>query len=87
VFISGQTPRAPDGRRLLDRPFAEQVERTLQNLDALARAAGGSLRNAVKVNVFLKPGADIAAFKEASGVRSPGSRNHHEASAGILLGA
>ena len=62
VFISGQTPREPDGRRLLDRPFAEQVERTLQNLDALARAAGGSLRDAVKVNVFLRPGADVAAF-------------------------
>jgi len=62
VFISGQTPREPGGRRLLDRPFEEQVERTLQNLDVLARAAGGSLKDAVKVNVFLRPGADVAAF-------------------------
>jgi len=62
VFIAGQTPRDPSGKRLLDRPFTEQVERTLQNLEAVARAAGGSLRNAVKVNVFLRPGADVAAF-------------------------
>ena len=60
VFLAGQTPRDPSGERLLDRPLAEQVRRTLDNLDAVARAAGTSLHRAVKVSVFVRPGTDMA---------------------------
>jgi reactive intermediate/imine deaminase len=62
VFIAGQTPRLPDGTRLLDRPFTEQVRQTMENLQAVAIASGGSLADAVKTSVFLRPGSDVAAF-------------------------
>jgi 2-iminobutanoate/2-iminopropanoate deaminase len=62
VYIAGQTPRTPAGERLLDQPFEVQVRQTLDNLEAIAVAAGGSLKDAVKVSVFLRPGCDVAAF-------------------------
>lgn len=62
VFISGQTPRLPDGTRLLDRPFEVQARQALDNLQAVARAAGGSLADALRVGVFLRPGRDPRVF-------------------------
>ena len=64
VFLAGQVPRLPGGERLGDRPFDEQARQTLANLEAVARAAGGSLRDAVKVNVYLKDPASRSAFDE-----------------------
>ncbi|MFC4786394.1 Rid family hydrolase [Nocardioides sp. MAHUQ-72] len=60
VFLAGQTPRTPAGERLLDRPLADQVRRTMENLRAVAEAARCSLHDAVKVNVFVRPGVDMA---------------------------
>lgn len=62
VFLAGQTPRRPDGVRLLDAPFEVQARQALDNLAAVARAAGGTLADAVKVSVFVRPGVDTAAF-------------------------
>lgn len=62
VFLAGQTPRRPDGVRLLSEPFDVQVRQAMDNLQAVARAAGGTLADAVKVSVFLRPGCDTAAF-------------------------
>jgi 2-iminobutanoate/2-iminopropanoate deaminase len=60
VFLAGQTPREPSGERILDRPLVEQVRRTMENLRAVAEAAGASLSDAVKVSVFVRPGTDMA---------------------------
>ena len=62
VYISGQTPRTIDGQRLTGASFAEQATRALDNLHAVARAAGLSLHDAVKVNVYLRWPEDAAAF-------------------------
>ncbi|MDX2394081.1 RidA family protein [Streptomyces sp. DK15] len=65
VFLSGQTPRHPSGERMTDaEPFALQARRTLDNLQAVARAAGGSLHHAVKVNVYLRDTARKSDFDE-----------------------
>jgi 2-iminobutanoate/2-iminopropanoate deaminase len=60
VFLAGQTPRSSAGERLLDHPLPDQVRRTLDNLQAVAEAAGSSLHDAVKVNVFVRPGVDMS---------------------------
>jgi 2-iminobutanoate/2-iminopropanoate deaminase len=44
VFLAGQTPRTKQGRRISDAPFAKQARLALDNLEAVARAAGLSLR-------------------------------------------
>jgi 2-iminobutanoate/2-iminopropanoate deaminase len=54
VFLSGQTPRDRNGVRWGGSPFDKQVRVVLDNLQAIAQAAGLSLHHAVKVNVFLR---------------------------------
>ena len=53
VFISGQGPLDPARLDVVGSTIAEQTRSTLRNLEAIARAAGGSLRDAVKVGAFL----------------------------------
>jgi enamine deaminase RidA (YjgF/YER057c/UK114 family) len=62
VFLAGQTPRDRDNVRHGDKPFAVQAKMALDNLEAAAQAAGLSLKDAVKVNVFLKDPADAKEF-------------------------
>jgi 2-iminobutanoate/2-iminopropanoate deaminase len=64
VFISGQGPLDPATLEVRGATIEEQTELTLSNVEAIARAAGGSLRDAVKVSVFLAAIADFAAFNE-----------------------
>ena len=58
LFISGQTPRTADGTRLTDASIEAKTRQALDNLAAVANAAGLSLNDAVKVTVYLK---DLAA--------------------------
>jgi reactive intermediate/imine deaminase len=54
LFISGQTPRTADGTRLTDASLETKTRQALDNLAAVANAAGLSLSDAVKVTVYLK---------------------------------
>jgi 2-iminobutanoate/2-iminopropanoate deaminase len=60
LFLAGQGPFDESGARV-GETVAEQVERVLGNLDAVARAAGGSLQAAVRVAMYL---SDLAYFDE-----------------------
>jgi reactive intermediate/imine deaminase len=62
VFLSGQTPRTLEGERPSGAPFAEQARLALDNLNAVAQAGGLTLRDAVKVNVYLRDAAHAAEF-------------------------
>jgi len=62
VFLSGQTPRDLEGRRLSHLPFESQARRALDNLEAVAEAGGLSLKDAVKVTVYLRDPSNAAAF-------------------------
>ena len=62
VFLAGQTPRDRENVRHGDKPFAVQARMTLDNLEAAANAAGLSLKDAVKVSVFLRNPADAKEF-------------------------
>jgi len=60
-FFSGQTPLDPATGQLVEGGIAAQVERCLQNLLAVAEAAGVEEADIQKVNVFL---TDMAQFAE-----------------------
>lgn len=62
VFLAGQTPRDRDNVRHGDKPFAFQARMALDNLEAAANAAGLSLKDAVRVGVFLRNPADAKEF-------------------------
>jgi reactive intermediate/imine deaminase len=53
VFLSGQTPRDLD-REVIDGTFQDQVRRAIENLAAVAKAAGASLADAVSVRAYLR---------------------------------
>lgn len=60
--FSEMTPRARGGQRLIGAPFEEQARAALDNLEAIARASGLSLRHAVKVDAFPRDIGDHVAF-------------------------
>ncbi|WP_131742072.1 RidA family protein [Actinomadura roseirufa] len=74
VYISGQGPLDPATGEIVPGDVAAQTELTLANLAALARAAGGSLADAVKVNVYLADIADFAAFNAVYAAAVPEPR-------------
>ncbi|TRW45888.1 RidA family protein [Georgenia yuyongxinii] len=64
VYVSGQTARLPSGERLLDAPFEVQVRAAMDNLAAVARAAGTSLAHALTVTVYLRDQGRSGEFDE-----------------------
>jgi len=53
VFISGLLPVTPDGRRLVDASFEEQVDQVLANLKTALHAAGSGIDQLVQVRVYV----------------------------------
>lgn len=53
VYLSGQIPLDPVSMQLISGDMRAQVERVFDNLAAVCAAAGGSLGDIVKLNIFL----------------------------------
>lgn len=53
VYLSGQIPLDPHTMQLVGGGMEIQIRRVFDNLAAVADAAGGSLADIVKLNVFL----------------------------------
>ena len=53
VYLSGQIPLDPASMELVDTGMEGQIRRVFDNLAAVAEAAGGSLADVAKLNVFL----------------------------------
>lgn len=64
VFLSGQIPLVPETMELVSDDIAEQAQQMFKNLQAVAVAAGGSLDDLVKVNVYLTDLGDFQAVNE-----------------------
>ena len=64
VYLSGQIGLDPATMQLVDGIDA-QVVRVFENLKAVVEAAGGSLADVVKLNVFLTDLANFAKVNEA----------------------
>ncbi|QKT03309.1 RidA family protein [Ectothiorhodospiraceae bacterium 2226] len=59
VYLSGQIPLDPATMNLVGGDIGAQIRRVFDNLAAVAEAAGGSLADLVKLNVYL---TDLAHF-------------------------
>lgn len=64
VYMSGQIPLDPATMELVEG-FEAQVHQVFQNLAAVATAAGGSLSDIVKLNIYL---TDLAHFQTVNAV-------------------
>jgi 2-iminobutanoate/2-iminopropanoate deaminase len=65
LFVSGQIPLDPDSGELVGSTAAEQATQCLNNLAAIASAAGASLGDAVKCTVLLTDMGDFAEVNDA----------------------
>ena len=53
TYISGQIPLNPETMKVETEDFAEQADQVFRNIKAVAEAAGGSLEDIVKLNIYL----------------------------------
>jgi 2-iminobutanoate/2-iminopropanoate deaminase len=65
VFVAGQVPVNPSTNELELGDAGSETRRTLQNIRAILEAAGSSLRDVVRVGVFL---ADLKDFDAMNAV-------------------
>ena len=61
VWLSGQIPLVPETMEVVAGDISAQARQVFSNLAAVAAAAGGTLDDAVKVNISLTDLADFAA--------------------------
>ncbi|HSR63740.1 MAG TPA: RidA family protein [Gammaproteobacteria bacterium] len=53
VYISGQIPLDPASMKTVEGDIRNQINRVFENLAAIAEAAGGSLADVAKLNIYL----------------------------------
>jgi len=64
VYLSGQIPLDHASMELVEGDMEAMIVRVFDNLQAVAEAAGGSLADVVKLNVFLTDLAHFALVNE-----------------------
>ena len=80
VYLSGQIALDPDSMTLVDGDTEAEIRRVFDNLQAVARAAGGSLKDMAKLNVFL---VDLANFATVNQVMAEYFQEPYPARAAI----
>lgn len=65
VYLSGQIPLDPATMQLVSGEIRDEIHRVFKNLKAVAQAAGGDMKDFVKVNVFL---TDLSFFPDVNAV-------------------
>ena len=84
VYLSGQIPLIPETMSLVDGGIRQQIHQVFQNLQAVAKAAGGDLSDAVKLNVFL---TDLSNFPQVNEVMAEYFQQPYPARAAIGVAA
>jgi reactive intermediate/imine deaminase len=64
VYLSGQIPLVPETMKVLEGDMAAQIRQVFDNLQAVATAAGGSLNDIAKLNIFLTDLSHFALLNE-----------------------
>ena len=84
VYLSGQIPLVPSSMQMVSDDFAEQTHQVFKNLAAVCEAAGGSLNDMVKVNIFL---TDLGQFATVNEIMSQYFAEPYPARAAVQVSA
>ena len=84
IYLSGQIPLVPETMLMVEGGIDAQIVRVFENLKAVAEAAGGSLADVVKLNVFL---VDLSHFPVVSEVMARYFQQPYPARAAIGVAA
>lgn len=84
VYMSGQIPLVPETMDMVDGDMRAQIHQVFKNLSAVASAAGGSLADVAKLNVFL---TDLSNFPLVNEVMAEYFQQPYPARAAIGVAA
>lgn len=84
VYLSGQIPLDPVAMQLVTGDISAQIRQVFDNLKAVAQAAGGSLADTVKLNVFL---TDLSHFASVNQIMAEYFHEPYPARAAIGVAA
>ncbi len=84
VYLSGQIPLVPETMEIISDDISDQIHQVFKNLTAVATAAGGSLDDVVKLNVFL---TDLSHFPTVNEVMAGYFNEPYPARAAIGVAA
>ena len=65
VYLSGQIPLDPATMQMVSGEIRDEIHRVFKNLKAVAQAAGGDMKDFVKINMFL---TDLSFFPDVNAV-------------------
>jgi len=80
VYLSGQIPLVPETMEMVGGDIETNIRRVFDNLKAVATAAGGSLADIVKLNIFL---TDLGNFASVNTVMAEYFQQPYPARAAI----
>ena len=84
VYISGQIPLDPASMEIVDGDIEAQIRRVFMNLRAVCEAAGGTLNDILKLNVFL---TDMANFPAVNSIMAEYFTEPYPARAAVGIAA
>ena len=84
VYLSGQIPLIPETMEMVKGGIDDQIKRVFDNLLAVANAAGGSMADIVKLNVFL---TDLSHFPNVNEIMATYFTEPYPARAAIGVAA
>jgi len=64
VYLSGQIPLVPATMEMVSDDFEAQVVQVFENMSAVCQAAGGSMKDVVKLNIFMIDLSNFATVNE-----------------------
>ncbi|WP_086934225.1 RidA family protein [Agarilytica rhodophyticola] len=67
VYLSGQIPLDPSTMTLVEGDFRAQAVQVFKNLEAVCKAANGTLNDLVKLNIYLTDLNNFAIVNEVMG--------------------
>jgi len=84
VFVSGQIPLDPETGKMVEGGIEEKTRRVLENVSAVLESVGLSLKNVVKVTVFI---TDLSNFEKVNKVYSKFFGDHKPARSFVEVSA
>ena len=84
VYLSGQIPLIPQTMELVGGGIKAQIHQVFNNLSEVARAAGGSFEQVVKITVYL---TDLAHFPEVNQIMAEYFQEPYPARAAVGVAA
>ncbi len=84
IYLSGQIPLDPESMEIVAGGIDEQIRQVFNNLRAVCEAAGGSIQDMVKLNIYL---TDMSHFAKVNEVMATVYREPYPSRAAIGVAA